>query len=183
MDLDQSKSDKKDDGITFEPSLSEYHWLEAEHADSIISPLEVASDENASGGKYIFSPNGTGNQYAPGSVMATYSVTIAQAGEYILWGRVIANNGKDDSFIVQVDSAFNNVWSIAIGASWHWDEVNNSYNGDSVKFFLNRGKYTIKIKLREDGARLDKLLLTNNIDFFPNGKGNSPENMSDFEDG
>ena len=86
-----------------DPSLAEYHWIEAEHADSIVSPLEIAYDENASNGKYIYSPNGIGNQYTPGLVMATYTVNIARAGEYILWGRVWASAGKDDSFFVQID--------------------------------------------------------------------------------
>jgi len=45
-----------------------------------------------------------------------------------------------------------------------------------VIFTLARGAHTIKIKLREDGTRLDKLLLTNDIlTFTPEGKGENAE--------
>lgn len=146
-------------------------WLEAEDADTIVNPFRVASDKSASGGKYICSPNGTGNEYTPGgTVMATYTVNISRAGVYILWGRVQARHGGDNSFFIQVDDNEDNLWEVEIGDPWHWDTVNDRDIRDPVRFILNPGVHTIRIKLREDGTKLDKLLLTNNADFVPNGK-------------
>ena len=85
---------------TVEPASTEYHWLEAENADSVVNPFQVVDDENASEGKYVYSANGTGNQYTPGPIMLTYTVNISHAGEYIMWGRVKASDDKDNSFFI-----------------------------------------------------------------------------------
>jgi hypothetical protein len=102
--------------------------------------------------------------------MATYTVHIAHAGVYILWGRVKASHGGDNSFFVQVDDNEDNLWEVEMGGHWHWDKINNRDILDPVRFILTSGAHTIRIKLREDGTKLDKLLLTNNADFVPNGK-------------
>ena len=92
-------------------------------ADSIVSPLEIAADENASGGRFIYAPNGAGNEYEPGGkIHATYTVTISQAGTYILWGRVQAHDGNDNSFFVQMDDDLDNLWEMETGDAWHWDK-------------------------------------------------------------
>jgi len=62
---------------------AEHHWVEAENADSIVEPLEVTNDQDASEGKFVYSPINTGNQYTPSSIMALYTVTISQKGVYV----------------------------------------------------------------------------------------------------
>ena len=147
-------------------------WLEAEHVDTIVSPLEIAMDENASNGRFIYAPNGTGNEYSPGgTIMATYTVNLTQGGVYIFWGRVQAYDKRDNSFFIQIDEKLDNLWEVETGDSWHWDKVNNRDVLDPVRFVLTPGVHTIRIKLREDGAKLDKVLLTNDTSFVPSGKG------------
>ena len=99
------QEDEDEDGIgdACEPSWVEEHWIEAERADAIVTPLEVGREESASEGEYIHSQNGAGKQYIPGPIMATYTVHIAQAGEYIVWGRVKVPGPDDNSFFVQID--------------------------------------------------------------------------------
>ena len=46
---------------------------------------------------------------------------------------------------------------------------------DPVRFVLPAGVHTIKIKLREDGTKLDKMLLTNDIHYVPSGKSGIDE--------
>jgi arylsulfatase A-like enzyme len=174
------QEDEDGDGIgdACVPSCLENHWLEAEYAGTIINPLNVATDENASEGRYIYPPNGTGNQYTPGPIMAIYTVNISQAGKYVLWGRVIAPSKSNDSFFVQIDNDTDNLWDVEPGNHWHWDKVNDRDNFDPLRFILAQGVHTIRIKLREDGTKLDKLLLTNNIfDFVPCGNGDIAENL------
>ena len=162
---------------THDPLQIEHHWLEAEDGDTVVSPLEIATDKNASNDRFIYAPNGTGNEYTPGStIMATYRVHISQAGEYILWGRVQALDGRDNSFFVQINDNLDNLWEVETGDYWYWDKVTDRDNLDPVRFILKSGVHTIKIKLREDGTKLDKLLLTNNVDFVPSGKEGIIEN-------
>jgi hypothetical protein len=172
----QGDADKDGIGDDCEFSSYEYHWLEAEHARSIVTPALAASDKTASGERYIVAPNGTGSYHEPGSILATYAVNIAQAGGYVLWGRVIAANAQDDSFFVQLDDDMQNTWDVATGNFWQWDLVNNRNRSDPVKFNLTEGEHLIKISLREDGTKLDKLLLTNNLDFVPGSKRDAEEN-------
>ena len=93
-----------------------------------------------------------------------------------MWGRVQARDGGDNSFFVQLDDNLDNMWEVEMGDHWHWDKVNDRDILDPVRFILTSGVHTIKIKLREDGTKLDKLLLTNNVDFVPSGKGVFVEN-------
>jgi hypothetical protein len=173
---DQADADGNGIGDVCDSSFIEKHWLEAEQAVTLISPMEVAIDERASGKSYIYSPDGSGNQYTPGPVMAIYKAHILKAGEYILWGRVIAPDLSSDSFFVQMDDGFDNLWTVALGNDWHWSTVNDRGNADIMIFTLGRGEHTIRLKLREDGTKLDTLLLTNGMfTFTPEGKGETAE--------
>ena len=172
-----AQADKDGDGIgdACEPLGFEAIWLEAEDAHTIVKQLEVANDEDASKGKYIYVPNEAGDQYTPGPIMAVYTVNISHPGEYVLWGRVSAPDQSDNSFFVQVDDGLNNLWEVKPGNYWHWDEVNNRDVADPVKFTLAKGVHKIKVKLREDGTKLDIMLLTNNINVTPSDKGTITE--------
>jgi hypothetical protein len=172
----QDDDDNDSIGDACEPAWFEHHWLEAEHTDNSLNQLEVGEDADASQERYGYMPNGTGNQYTPGPTMESYTVTLLKKGVYVLWGRVSAPSSKDDSFFIQVDDGLNNLWEVELGDPWHWDQVNNRNKTDPVKFILTEGSHTIKVKLREDGTKLDKLLLTNFVEFVPTGKGDLAEN-------
>jgi hypothetical protein len=60
-----------------------------------------------------------------------------------------------------------NLWEVERGKQWHWDRVNDRNMADPARFALKEGVHTIRIKLREDGTELDKLLLTNDPGFIP----------------
>ena len=55
-------------------------------------------------------------------------------------------------------------------------QVNDRDIVDQVRFMLQSGVHTIRIKLREDGTKLDKLLLTNAKGFIPSGRGDAADN-------
>ncbi|MCK5600805.1 right-handed parallel beta-helix repeat-containing protein, partial [Candidatus Pacearchaeota archaeon] len=175
---DQSQdSGQVDMGYHGATVLPETHWLETEYPDSIQSPMAVAADGLASEGSFVQAPEGSGYQSASSGVMTTYTVNIAQAGEYVLWGRVITPNVNADSFYVKIDEGADNLWDIPAGGSWHWDPVSNRGGADPVVFNLSAGIHTIKIKVREDGAQIDKLLLTNDTGLVPTGLGQTAENL------
>ena len=165
------QGDENGNGIGNEcESFPESHVLEAEHADSIADFVEVTNDVNASNQRFLHVPNGKTGQYRAGTIVAVYTVTVEQSGTYVLWGRVQAPTKKDNSFFVQMDDGSDNLWEIDTGKHWHWDQVNNRNRVDPAKFILTKGVHSIHLKLREDGTKLDKLLLTSNLDYVPNNQ-------------
>ncbi|UYZ64948.1 PKD domain-containing protein [Hymenobacter weizhouensis] len=148
-------------------------WLEAE-SGTISAPMQVLSDAAASGGQYITVAAGnTSGSTPPTSGIARYNLSLAQAGTYKLWGRVIAPSTADDSFWVRVDGGSWIKWNyVEVGSAWHWDEVQNSDNGNQVlQLSLAAGAHTLEIGYRDDGALLDKLLLTSDLTYVPSGAG------------
>ncbi len=92
----------------------------------------------------------------------------------MVWGRVISNSIGDDSFFVSVDGGDYTVWWTELGGeeTWVWDQVNNhDDNTDPVIFYLNAGEHTLLIKHREDGTKIDKILITNDLEYGPENLG------------
>jgi hypothetical protein len=172
--LNQNQRDS--DGGSSDKMIStpEKLWFEAESADTVVKPFEIAVDKDASNGKFLHVPDGAGSEYGLGGVtMATYPVTVKKGGEYVLWGRIRTPTSQDNSFFIQIDNDVENLWEAGTADKWHWDQVSDRGILDPVKFILTEGVHTIMIKLREDGTQLDKLLLTNKTDFAPIGKGDN----------
>jgi hypothetical protein len=135
----------------------------------------ISNDPLASGGRYIGTNVGTGNEMdaAPADGVATYSFTV-QGGVYKISGRVIIPDG--DSFWVRVVGVTDPTpgedpdqpgtgwvrWSDPPnGDNWHWDDVFSDDHGRQVaNWTLAAGTYTLEIARREDGALLDAILIT-----------------------
>jgi hypothetical protein len=161
------------------PEPPEEIWLEAEAADSITAPMNVYNDPAASGGRYIGTDIGIGNESdtPPADGIATYSFTVA-GGTYKILGRVIIPDG--DSFWVRIPGATNLTpgedpdnpgtgwvrWSDPPdGDDWHWEEVfSGDHGGETANWTLPAGTYTLEIARREDGALLDAIVITDDVD-------------------
>ena len=153
------------------PVVGEQIWLEAE-AGTITAPLTVRADPLASGGSYIGTDDGIGDESnaPPATGVATYSFT-AQGGVYKISLRVSITGGSN-SFWVRVPTATNYApgthtsgWirfnDISDGAAWHWDDVHSSdHNNQVVSITIPAGANTLEIARREDGAFLDAIVIT-----------------------
>jgi polygalacturonase len=138
---------------------------------TITAPMQVSSDSAASGGQYIAVAAGNNsNSAAPSNGSSVIPFSVPAAGTYKLWGRVIAPTNKDDSFWVRVDGGTWVNWNdITPGGSWHWATVTNDASSDSpVLVNLAAGVHTISFAYREDGTRLDRVLITNDLNLVPN---------------
>ena len=146
-----------------------YHQFEAETARSLESPFEIIPDSLALNEAYITVPQGSGDNFISGEgAEAEYTVNISQEGEYQLWGRVIAPGSADNSFFVEIDDNGAIPWWVEVGSSWSWNQVSDHDTGeDPAIFYLTKGIHTIKIRQREDGTKLDKLILTNDLNYIP----------------
>lgn len=156
-------------------------WLEAENA-YLNPPMTPGYDDNASGGGYIMVPDGKGDVLDPwqdGAGYAEYTFEVPISGDYMVWGRVIANGTADDSLFVSMDYGEYVEWYTALGAkeSWIWDQVRRRTEASPAVFYLDAGTHTLIIKQREDGLKLDQILITS----IPNAFGAAT--IEDAEDG
>ncbi len=148
---------------TATPGVPGTHWIEAE-SGSPTAPLVVANDSAAWGGQYIWAAPGStasSNCVAGGVGWATYTVNLSSAGTYTLWGRAIAPTVASDSLCLQFDNGTVLTWSLANSSAWHWSKPS------AASYTLSAGAHTIRIRYRETGAKLDRLVLTNNLGLVP----------------
>lgn len=146
------------------PPAGNHFEFEAEYGD-ITYPMQVFDDANASNGQYIEVPQEYVNN-DDGKV--TFQFTVADAGNFVVWGRVKSAGDTHDSFKVYMDQQSEIVWHISGKTSWTWDEV-YIYGGENPKmFYLSAGTHTLRINNREWGSKLDKVVITSDMDYDPN---------------
>jgi len=146
-------------GGTFTPV---YLALEAESA-SLVSPMAITSDNNASGGKFI----STG---AEESGTATYTIDISVAGDYVVWCRLLAQDTSHDSVYVSMDGGVEDIYdtTTAWSPDWQWTAVNGRNTAANPRVFsLTAGRHTLVIRGREVNTPIDQLLVTNDRSYVP----------------
>ena len=189
---DTAGNSNQSEEYKFTTNAWDYIWLEAEDADDLTPDFEIASDASASNDAYIWIPEGVGFRAHDG--IASYNIHVNTSGDYVVWGRVIASDEGNNSFFVQFDNdGFEALWTINLSSMWQWDAVNHWGNGgefepeiDPVVFNLSAGDHILEIKQREDGTKLDKLLITNNLSYVPQDEGDivdttPPASISDLQ--
>jgi hypothetical protein len=133
------------------------------------SPMVAQKDSTASSGAYMWVPQGRGNSYtvstSAGSVK--YTLNIPTSGTYRVWARILANAGDSNSFFAAMDNGTFNRWEMKQSKSWTWDLINAYGVADPLLFKLSAGTHTLTLLLREDGAKVDKLIITKDAGFVP----------------
>jgi hypothetical protein len=189
---DPTKADSDGDGINdgdeiasgTDPMVPEQEvtngkiWLEAEDGDFSL-PMQIDGDADASEEAYLWAPQGSGNQTTPsssaGAIQYTFSVDIS--GTYRIWARVMAPSSNDDSFFVSMDGSAYKIWDTARSTSWIWDLVNARNGADPLEFQLSAGTHTLTIMQREDGTKLDRILITSDAQYVPQGQGDAAQDV------
>ncbi len=158
------------------PSMaSEEIWLEAEAATTLGPSWRTYDDAGSSGGRHIGSEDGDGddnNDPSGAEWVATYNFRVS-GGVYKILARIITSPGN--SFWVRIPNATSpqitrgdgwvNTNPMDAGDTWHWDEIHNDQQDDNVVYFtLSAGQQTLEIAKREDGAKLDAILITDQLD-------------------
>jgi chitodextrinase len=147
-------------------------WVEAE-AGSINTPMLVHDSNDASGGQYIEVRDGNNNIEVAPDGLAFYKFNLKNAGIYKIWGRVGVDMHDEDAFWVKVDDENWVLWKgIEVGCNWHWDEVHDTQkNNEVMTYNLEAGPHTITLTYGMDQARLDKWLITNDLEYIPTEAG------------
>jgi hypothetical protein len=73
---------------------------------------------------------------------------VPEAGNYVIWGRVLAVNGGDDSFYISMDGGDFALWDTQQAGSYVWDQVNNRGDSDPVVYYLAAEEHTLTIKTK-----------------------------------
>ncbi len=149
-------------------------WIEAESGEAG-SLWNIVDDATASNGQYVTiqSGNNSGTS-APGTTgQITYTFNV-EAGNYLMYWRVLLPSLTDDSFWMQIDGGTwtKITWETAY-TDWTWKEV-TSGSGD-----WTAGEHVITIAYREDGSLLDKIHLGSTL---PTGMGEA-DNYSNTSTG
>jgi hypothetical protein len=151
-------------------------WVEAEMVrdvgDGLItSPLLVKDDPLASLGSYITVAAGNNSKTsAPAQEgIVTLPFFVGNNGSYRIWGRVIAPDADSDSFWVRIVGKTGWIrWNdIPLGNAWHWALVVADGSSSPTSVSLAAGDYQLQVAYREDGARLDALVVTSDSSFNP----------------
>lgn len=152
-------------------------WLEAECGTLGNSGkwATYTNDATASEGKYVMVASATQNNSPSTSTVSdliTYDFNVSTSGSFTLYARMscTVNNGADDSFHFKIDNGswrtFNG--EMTGGTTFTW------YSLITQTLAPGTG-HTITVAYREDGAKLDKLYITNGGD-VPTGIGGTASN-------
>jgi hypothetical protein len=142
---------------------------------SITSPFLVKDDAAASQGRYLTVASGFNSQAAPPTFegVASYHFNVGTPGAYRIWARVIAPTRSDDSFWVRMEKRDNPAsvlvrWNdIEPGSNWHWALVVPDGSTVPAEFNLEAGDHQLEVSYREDGAKVDVFVVTNDLTFNP----------------
>jgi hypothetical protein len=151
--------------IALSAMAEEIICFEAESGQEIVAPVAIVAGEPAesvSGGKIVEVKQGAGEGKKVGGSIS-YSIELAETGNYYLWARVWWLDGCGNSFSVK----FNDGPTFAFGndntfKNWHWVKAR-------VRLKLEAGTHTIVVSNREDGIKIDQFLLTDDRAVVPVG--------------
>jgi len=152
------------------PDLSnlESHYFEAE-CGTVGEDWEIISDAAASNAHYISVLDGTESLESPATEsLAEFPFAITKDSTYYLYARLNCPSYDDDSFWVQMDDGDFTVYNSLVTSGWQWVQLDS--------FDLAPGEHILNISYREDGAKLDKICLTNYLE-APIGMGDEAENL------
>ncbi|MCS7254782.1 MAG: hypothetical protein RMK18_11965 [Armatimonadota bacterium] len=141
--------------------------FEAENAPLILFPFEVGKDTEASSGQFIWVPGASGGQGSAAEAKAFFLLQVPKAGQYFLWARVQTPTPEDDSFFFRLRQGRRELlplteWHTGVHTQWEWVQVELGKPGRKMQkhMELPAGTVILEIVGREDGAKIDCLLLT-----------------------
>ncbi len=143
----------------------DHEWIVRTHPDTADYVVEAIPREQE-----ILGPG-------PQSPRLDYHVHFEEAGPHYVWVRGNADSGDEDSVHVGLNgdapSATQHLYPFEPFGQWVW--TNENRDGEvAIIDVPEPGLHVINIWMREDGFLLDRLVLTPDSDFAPEGEGPRP---------
>ena len=158
--------------------FNEYYSFEAENSILTLPMLSI-DDLTASGNAFVWSPEDDKGY-------ADFVFTVL-GGDYVIWARTAAGTSapvEHNSFTLSMDGSEEYVWPIVYSVSgspttsWQWGLVEVACDADLSDeicsteglpvFALERGRHTLRVGSKGSHVRLDRFLITSDLDFNPN---------------
>jgi hypothetical protein len=154
-----------------------YLYFEAESGTGAnTAPMTIVNDAAASNGQCIWSGTTGSNASVPANGHVTFTFNAPSAGTYKVWGRFLVGPAttSDDSLWIRIDSSawinWNDIHPRIGNAGYAWDSEHDDANADApVNHTLTAGNHTLEIAYRENGLKMDRFLVTNDLSFTPGG--------------
>lgn len=158
--LGDHETDNTIDAGMYEAAVDK--MFEAEDFEWMDYPWQVYSSSSASGGKYIKAPNGTGSYYntPPSYNKVMYQFSVDDTANYELSGLVKAASGADNSVWIKIDDLPWVQWHMNVGSEFDWQTVTDGWDQNATSFYMDAGNHTMQLKVREDGTKLDKWMVS-----------------------
>ena len=119
-------------------------------------PAGILPVPDASHGTYLAVPQGAGNPPDVTGGKAVFQVDIPEEGLYTLWLRAYWDDSCGNSVSIQLDNRPAFMLEDSTYKTWHWVRSPPRL----VPLQLAAGPATLTLHNREDGVRIDQILLT-----------------------
>ena len=160
-----AEKEKKDDDVFGGFEDTGRIVINAASAKKVVPPMRWGKDAKAAKGKFLEIPDSGkgGAKVKEGQGHAVFEFEAKEEAKYYLHVRVWWTDGCGNSINVAVDGKKNVRIEDPTYKHWHWVKAKRKV----IK--LGKGKHTLKVSNREDGARFDQILLTNDKEYVPQG--------------
>ncbi len=131
--------------------------------DAANPPAGVVAVEGASGGAYLAIPQGAGNPPEVITGSAVFHIEVPAAGLYTLWLRAYWDDSCGNSINVRINDTAPFTMQDSTYQTWHWVRSPPRMR----QLLLAEGPATLALINREDGVRVDQILLTTSRNMVP----------------
>lgn len=131
---------------------------------ALFGDFTVGNDSAASGGKYVWVPEGRlGAQYSSvnEAVRVDYCFNVTTPGTYRIKANAYTLSNAMDTFFVKVDGqpSAGYIWYVGLNSSYRSFYVTDRASTTPVSATLSAGTHVVSFYRRESGVRLDKIAL------------------------
>ena len=126
-------------------------------------------------------PNDGGSAASADAPELRCPIQFATPGTYQLWIRGVAASGTDDSLNIGLDGVFqasaDRISDFTPYNSHQWSKA--TMDGTPATITIGSpGLHTLNLYMREDGMRVDRILLSTDAGFSPSGSGPAESDRS-----
>lgn len=106
---------------------------------------------------------------------ATMSVSVATAGTYRVWSRIMAPDTTNNSYSLDVDgtSCYTVGDSQVPAGAWTWVDYQGGNSASKINMTLTAGTHNLKLVGREAGVAVDRVIMVADTTCVPTNTGNN----------